>query len=233
MWKKWLVWPRRTAYRSLNDNIADNSITVPFGSLAVMAVTLPLVAMIVCIMWSLVYEFESSTSTHCGVNNYLPSVSAAIGAFAPQKYIWRLAIGLHSFPRYIIAYVYYNRYDSKLVFGLNVVEITALLGLTYVSSTENFPFHSKCFQLFLMTAFVGMVLHLIKYRETKFKRLMAVTNISAGCLAVYFYLRHNNYCETGVYTLFAFCEYLVSFYDFNQTIFAITDRRYHSINYSA
>jgi len=194
-------------------------------------------------MWSLVYDFEISTSTHCGVNNWLPSISAAIGSFAPQKYIWRLAISLHSLPRYVIAFMYYNRYGSRAVFVLNILEISSLLGLTYVSSTENFPFHSNCFQLFLISAFVGMGLHLIKYRKSVFKKYMALTNVISGAFAVYFYFRHNWHCEAGIYTLFAICEYLVvlsntlfhfqAFYDFSQTIVSITDRRYHSINYSA
>ncbi|XP_054160755.1 post-GPI attachment to proteins factor 2-like [Oppia nitens] len=243
MWKRWFGSSYRVQpYRSLNDNIADNVIVLPFTSIVVTIVLLPLMAFFLCVFWSLVFDFETSTSTHCGVRNFLPSISAAIGAFSPQKYIWRLAIGLHSMARYVIAYMYYNRFDSKLVFTLNVTEITALLGLTYVSSTENFSFHSKAFVTFLLTAFMGMVLHLIKYKRSKFKKYMTILNVSAALLAVYFYLRHNNYCETGVYTLFAICEYLVvlsnmlfhfqAYYDFNQIVIAITDRRYHSINYA-
>lgn len=34
------------------------------------------------------------------VPNWLPSLSAAVSTFAPERYIWRLFIGLHGTPRF-------------------------------------------------------------------------------------------------------------------------------------
>ena len=82
------------------------------------------------------------------MHNYLPSVSAAIGDYIPQRYIWRLVIALHTVPRIQIAFVYYvyflsilAKQDANTVFFnciLNLVEILSLFGLTFISSTDNY-----------------------------------------------------------------------------------------------
>ena len=135
---------------------------IQFRTAAVLTVLLPLSSFIVCVLWSLYFNFTSATATHCGVNslndilgslwllilhfmqvpNYLPSVSAAIGDYFPQKYIWRVAIALHTIPRIRIAFVYFVYYISilakhtgslvRLNCALNLIEIFsyALLYLT-------------------------------------------------------------------------------------------------------
>lgn len=86
------------------------------------------------------------------VANYLPSISSAIGGYAPQKYIWRICVALHAAPRFLFAFAYFGYYTSfhvgprntlyknlaRLCVFLHVLENTALVTLTYVSSTDNY-----------------------------------------------------------------------------------------------
>ena len=94
----------------------------------------------------------SELASRWQVPNYLPSISAAIGDHAPQKYIWRIAIALHALPRMRLALIYYQYYKknpivvrsfwltwwNRINSSLHIVENFALLVITYVSSTENF-----------------------------------------------------------------------------------------------
>jgi len=203
-----------------------------FRTVAVLTVLLPFSSFIICVLWSLYFNFASSTATHCGVPNYLPSVSAAIGDYLPQKYIWRVAIALHTIPRIKIAFVYFVYFTSILVkhtgnlirlnCALNLIEIFSLFGLTFISSTENYAIHKSCFITFLLTStiYMALSLYLLRYRrsttpnamESKSYRLkwrLFITTMISILGAVYYFARHNNYCEPLMYTWFALCEYSV------------------------
>lgn len=84
----------------------------------------------------------------------MPSISGITGV-APQRYVWRICIALHSTPRFVVGFVYYNFYMSKLDviaekqkalfkrlvtvnFWLYIVENAALVGVTYIANVENY-----------------------------------------------------------------------------------------------
>lgn len=202
-----------------------------FRTVAVLTVMLPFVGFVVCVAWSLIFDFKSATATHCGVHNYLPSVSAAIGDYYPQRFIWRIAIAFHTIPRIQIAHVYYMYFisilpkwhESTVLLNclLNLVEVLSLFGLTFISSTDNYTIHKLFFITFLLTSTIYMALsiYLLRHRITppsalevksgRYKLRLFVTTLLAVVGAVGFFARHNNYCEPMMYTWFAVCEYLV------------------------
>ncbi|XP_014674199.1 PREDICTED: post-GPI attachment to proteins factor 2-like [Priapulus caudatus] len=234
---------------------------------ALATVCLPLSAFVSCIMLSLIRNFDGSTATHCKVANYLPSISAAIGGYTPQRYIWRIAIALHSSPRLLVATIYYNYYSSMFEgskphayhsimqtnFVSYILEVVSLVGLTYISSTEDRLIHEVMFTTFVASALMYFACTCALFRLThgkhlagligisyKYKVNCSLVNVSALLSAMYLYYRHNAYCEPGVYTLFAFCEYMVvlsnmgfhmtAYLDFGEKEFTLENIRINDYN---
>ncbi|CAN8012834.1 unnamed protein product [Ixodes pacificus] len=152
----------------------------------------------------------------------------------PQRYIWRTGIGLHAAPRLLVSFMYRRYYAAMLAdtpeyqflastaFWLNVVENFCLLGLTNISSSESYLIHRKMFVTFVVSALLYMLVscfiptvalkHMLSQAERKSlrtKKHLMITSIFCSLLAIYFFLRHNWYCEPGVYTLFALAEYIL------------------------
>lgn len=193
-------------------------------------------AMFFGIIWSMIYQWEESTATHCNVPNYLPSMSAAIG-YTPQAYVWRSGITTTCAIRYVFAnsywkwyslrplkkeYAYSNLRDILAPIALfsHYVEIFGLLLLTVVSSRENKDVHEAGFVIFIVGALIYMattvaITSMVRLdtpsmvRAAKLKKIAAALNYFLFASAMYFYKRHNDYCEPGVYTMFSLCEYLV------------------------
>ena len=88
---------------TLSTSASDNSaslLTIPFPWISLGCLLGPLSAFVYCIVYSFFYHYEWTTQTHCNVWNFAPSISASIGLFRPQKYVWKLFVSLHSAPRY-------------------------------------------------------------------------------------------------------------------------------------
>jgi len=229
--------------------IDDYMFQVAYRVVATVTVSLPLAAFITCILWSLWFDFESSTATHCFfAKNVLPSISSAIGASYPQNYIWRICIALHAAPRFLTALMY-RGYWTRILYPslknyililvccvLSFVENFSLLGLTYVSSREDYPIHEKCFITFMISSELYMLLTIyimnnvqekfligLHYQSLNVKKQLVAINMAFFAFAAYFFYRHNWYCENYIYTLFAFSEYIVVFTNMGYHITAYWD----------
>lgn len=134
-------------YERFDSSTTNNSlIRIPFGKFAFTIVALPFFSFIFCVIWSLIYFFQRSTETHCHVPNYLPSISAAIGNYQPQRFVWQFAIILQVLPRLLVAFQYMQFYSviikrnyqlyayTACIF--NIVENVALVGLSLWTSSD-------------------------------------------------------------------------------------------------
>ena len=86
-----------------------------------------------------------ATYTHCEMTEVLPSISAVIGGFEWQRFIWTFSVAITTGPR--LAFCYLQRANLrekftsklgaiKLNFFLNCVEILSLLTLSLGKDLE-------------------------------------------------------------------------------------------------
>ncbi|XP_029205857.2 post-GPI attachment to proteins factor 2-like [Acropora muricata] len=188
---------------------------------------LPLLSFASCVAVALAWHYEETTSTHCHVDNYLPSISAAIGGHMPERFIWNLGIALHCLPRIILFpaafYEHYRSTQSGRKYNLTtwwfwllnlftnisqVVENGALLTLTFITSTDNFVIHETSFIVFMVCAMFYMFLSCILFKFTTVEP-MSIEESMVFKRKVFIMLF--NYCSFGlaVYCYFRhgwYCE---------------------------
>ena len=105
------------------------------------------------------------------VYNVLPSVSAAIGHYEPQRDIWRAAIATQAMIRALILTMYYHYYRetvyawaqgiSNCALLVYTIENVALVTLSFWSSNENYGSYLK----FLCTIIILRVSNVVKSHE--------------------------------------------------------------------
>lgn len=131
-----------------NDYEISPCFRVHFGTFSWAVVCLPLFAFLFCIIYSVVFHFTTATYTHCHVFNVLPSISAAIGNFSPQREVWQLAIVLQALPRFYVALMYLQLHQRQLhskdaylgnfACVLNIIENLALIILSFFTSSRHY-----------------------------------------------------------------------------------------------
>ncbi|XP_011637417.1 post-GPI attachment to proteins factor 2-like [Pogonomyrmex barbatus] len=216
-------------YIPLTEDDMKARVIVPFSKVAWFTVLLPFLAFLFCVAWSVFFNFEHSTSTHCQVYNFLPSISAAIGHYRPQRDVWKIAIALQAIVRTLVFMLYYRYYKehvykwaqylSNIALVMYAIENISLVTLSFWTSNENYAFHKMSFITFLITSFIHMFLAYyimrscltvakdFKDASLKWKWRSMMLNVLSILVACYFFYRHNKYCEPLVYSMFALSEY--------------------------
>uniref|UniRef100_A0A1I7T2H1 Post-GPI attachment to proteins factor 2 n=1 Tax=Caenorhabditis tropicalis TaxID=1561998 RepID=A0A1I7T2H1_9PELO len=164
----------------------DDILPIPFKYFVYCIGGLPASALLICVLLSLLLHFDQATSTHCEVPNWLPSISAAVATYTPEKYIWRILIALHISPRLYVAGAFRHflissplrpytgskrfKFLCDIACGLNILEIFFLLALTCISSTEDHSLHAKCFGGFAISSIIYMLMSTWLFSESGRRR---------------------------------------------------------------
>ncbi|KAJ8298122.1 hypothetical protein KUTeg_024653 [Tegillarca granosa] len=190
-----------------------------FSTFSKIVLGLPAFGFFFCVIWSLYFDFKASTATHCKVWQFLPSISSCIGGFSPQRYVWRICIGLHCAPRFMLAVAYYNYHTQIHIEHWFYQKLAALCTVLHI--IENFSLvctHENMFIIFMISSQFYMLFTCIIYKwglsslksvtnserkSLKYKIILFVFNVTSFFVAVYLFFRHNWYCERGVQSLFA------------------------------
>ncbi|CAL8126346.1 unnamed protein product [Orchesella dallaii] len=212
---------------------------IPFRHAIRVVLALPLGAFIFAILWAMYTDYDRAVNVLCAnedgrkIRNYLPSLSAAIGDFPVSRAVWTTCVVLHAPPRFLFGSMYLQYFESIVpssmqswVFAAwisSVLELLGLVGLSIITSGQNLPFHAFCFAIFLIFSELYMLLQC--YLQSKMTKGQAVTGVEAKslkikkcltkliivCTVMLFivYFRHEAKCEQGMYTIFAFIEYVV------------------------
>ena len=175
-------------------NSTKDEFEFDFYKLVKLSFYLPLFSFIFGVLLSMTKDFEEANRTHCKVTNIFPSISASIGSLQPQSAVWRTCIGLDSFPRYFISYVHYKKLTwllkrtiikpqrarqcvtfIKIMFTFNAIELTSLMILSFVPSSESTLGHQGSFVLFLASSYVYMAMWVVLgYWQIKMRKMKII-----------------------------------------------------------
>ncbi|XP_023942868.2 post-GPI attachment to proteins factor 2-like isoform X1 [Bicyclus anynana] len=201
------------------------------------ALWLPLGALVFCYVTASIFQADDIHETHCRVYNVVPSISAITG-ISPQRYVWRICIAYHLGPRLLIGSLYYNYHKERTsyifedkvrnlainlgeaCYWLNLIELLALTGVTYVSNRENYFVHEKIFIIFMVTSLLHMLcrarvgcLASDVVEPVKTNKLVWILFFVAICATIgliVFFLRHRLLCRPLAFTWFSICEYILA-----------------------
>ncbi|OWR55192.1 post-GPI attachment to proteins factor 2 isoform 1 [Danaus plexippus plexippus] len=201
------------------------------------ALWLPLGALIFCYITASLFQADDIHETHCRVYNVVPSISAITG-ISPQRYVWRICIAYHLGPRLLIGSLYYNYHKDRTslivdekarvlairlgdaCYWLNLIELLALTGVTYVSNRENYYAHEKIFIIFMVASLLHMLCRarvgciasdvVEPVRTNKIVWILFFVAILATLGLIIFFLRHRLLCRPLAFTWFSICEYILA-----------------------
>jgi hypothetical protein len=198
----------------------------------------PTVSISLCVITSIIYHYEDTTTTHCDVPNPLPSISAAVGNNLPERWYFRFGVVIMAYQRFFDGAIHYaflqrhliqnktNQTLNGMLYWFHQIENMSLFMIGIVSSTEYYPLHEKSFimwaifQEFKMLAalYLGKQIKIYKggdaeWENRSYRVKVSLWLFNGFCLilAGAVFVFHNTYCVAYLYALYAFLEYVIVF----------------------
>ncbi|KAI3378282.1 hypothetical protein SNEBB_000903 [Seison nebaliae] len=155
--------------------------------LGIFLVSVPLVTITFCFISTLLFRSNEVTFYHCGVKNYIPTISAITG-IQPHRYFWRFFLSITLLPRYIMTYIYHNHYHHQfslcyksstipvkttVLIWLNtlfqLIELTSFYSVVFIANLETV--HDSCFITYAFFAMLFCYLNTyVTYRLKEMKK---------------------------------------------------------------
>ena len=205
----------------------------PSGPFRVLAIYLPafgaiaaLSGLVACVAIAAILHPDSTTSTHCGVYNFFPSLSSAIGNEDPERTIWKVSVSLFNVLLILDSFVMYHNLlkhgasvlNARFLFLAKVFSLIGLYLLTFVNSTQNHGLHLAGFVVWLIFGALYMISFALTIRSLpepfrlpsfagKFLWRFYLVYFSCFPLSCFLYWLHNATCWPGVYSLFGMVEF--------------------------
>ncbi|XP_039746466.1 post-GPI attachment to proteins factor 2-like isoform X2 [Pararge aegeria] len=109
---------------------------------------------------------------------------------------------------------------GEACYWLNLIELLALTGVTYVSNRENYFVHEKIFIIFMVASLLHMLCRarvgclasdvVEPVRTNKLVWILFFVAIVATIGLIVFFLRHRLLCRPLAFTWFSICEYILA-----------------------
>ncbi|XP_034471812.1 post-GPI attachment to proteins factor 2 [Drosophila innubila] len=212
--------------KDLPENVCERRVSI--AKLLLFGFAIPPIGLAYFIVRTMITDFEGSTYTNCEVLNILPSVSAIARA---QLLGWKLVTWLVLPFRLLIIYLYRRYYSHVFTRSLGCLVLlffiyeslsTVVMALwVHISGDSMFHKVSVLSIWFSSFGYIGISFLCFKKQQCyaiephqrlsyMLKRKLVISYYSGTLIMWCWYPLHTYFCLPLAYSIFAFCEYIVS-----------------------
>ncbi|KAK7204523.1 Frag1/DRAM/Sfk1 family-domain-containing protein [Myxozyma melibiosi] len=156
-------------------------------------------------------------------DEWFPSVSAAIGDRYPERSIFQLFIAVTAGPRFALVFLTYLLYNKPGSWGPRAHVAVGLLrtltcgGWVYITSTDDHDWHDIFMIAYMLLTLPwtvgGILLSRPGSKALKYRKIFGISFFVMIVPLVYYFIQHKVNHVAGAYTIYAFFEWSLIFFD--------------------